>query len=120
MKHTPAAVTGLVICILLGVLDIVGVAGAGMEDAPPLGIVITGGVLGLITVAAAIPAWRGNRVGLLLVVASRAVSTLLGIPVYFMDAPNWARIGVTIAIAASLVGIGLLAPALRQPRMKIS
>ena len=121
MNRTPAVVIGLVICVLLGILDIVGVFGVGMEGAPPLGVVIAGAALGLITVTAAIPAWRGSRAGLLLVVASRAVSALLAVPVYFTDeAPNWAPVVVTIAIAASLAGIGLLLTALRQPRTKIS
>jgi hypothetical protein len=121
MNRTPAAVTGFAICVLLGVLDIVSVFGAGMADAPPLGVVLTGGALGLITVAASVPAWRGSRTGLLVVVASRAASILLGVPVYFDDAaPNWARIVVTIAIAASLAGIALLTPALRRPRIGLS
>jgi hypothetical protein len=121
MNRTPAAVTGLVICVLLGILDIVGLFGAGMEEAPPLGIVLVSGALGLGTVAAALPAWRGSRSGLLVVVATRAVSILLGIPVYFTDeAPSWARVAVTIAIAASLLGIGLLTPTLRQPRVEAS
>lgn len=118
MNRSPAAVAGLVICVLLGLLDLVGLAGMGMEDAPPLGIGLASGALGLVTVVAAIPAWRGSCLGLLLVIASRAVSVLLGVPVYFADeAPGWARVVVTVAIAASVAGIALLVTAWRQPRI---
>ncbi len=119
MNRTPATVTGLVLCALLGVLDLVGVFTTGVEGAPPAGIIFGAAALGLITVAAAIPAWRGSRAGLVVVVASRAVSILFGLPVYFTDGlPNWARLATTVVIAVSLVGIALLAPAL--PRSAVS
>jgi hypothetical protein len=117
LNRTPATGTGLIVCILLGALGLLGLVGAAdVEGAPPLGIVIAGGVLGLITVVAAILAWRGSRGGLLVVILSRVIDLPLGIPVYFTpDAPNWARVVVTIATAATLACIGLLSFALRRP-----
>ena len=114
MNRTPAVVTGFVICVLLGVLDVVATFGAGSEDAPPMGIIVTGLVLGLITLAAAVPAWRGSRAGMLSVIASRGASILLGVGAYFDDAaPSWVPIVMTVVIAVSLAGIGLLAVGLR-------
>lgn len=96
----------------------VGVFTTGVEGAPPAGIIFGAATLGLITVAAAIPAWRGSRAGLLVVVASRAASILFGRPVYFTDdAPNWARAATTVVVAVSLFGIALLAPALRRSQV---
>jgi membrane associated rhomboid family serine protease len=121
MNRSPAAVTGLVICALLGVLDLIGLVGLGMDPGPPVGIVLGGAALGVITLAAAIPTWRGSRSGLLTVIASRAISALLGVPVFFADqAPEWARIATAIAIIATVIGIGLLAAARRQPAMGVT
>jgi hypothetical protein len=118
MNRTPAAVTGLVLCVLLGLLDLIGVFTAGVEGAPPSGIIFGAASLGLITVAAANKARRGSRAGLVVVVASRAASTLFGLPVYFTnDAPDWARVAVTVVIAVSLVSIALLPPALRRSQV---
>jgi hypothetical protein len=85
-----------------------------MDSAPPLAIVITGGVLGLITLAAVAPAWRGGRGALLLVVASRAAAALLAAPALFIDPSGWVRSAVAVAIAVTLVGIWLLAATLRR------
>ncbi|HEU0127392.1 MAG TPA: hypothetical protein VFQ48_02135 [Pseudonocardiaceae bacterium] len=121
MNRSPAAVTGLVICALLGLLDLIGLVGLGMDPGPPVGIVLGGAALGVITLAAAIPTWRGSRSGLLTVIASRAISALLGVPVFFADeAPDWARIATAIAIIATVIGIGFLAAARRQPAVGVT
>lgn len=119
MIRSRAEITGLVICALLGLLDLIGLAGLGMDPGPPVGIVLGGAALGLITLAAAVAAWRGgSRGGLLTVIASRAVSALLSVPVFFADeAPDWAQITTAIAIVATVIGIGLLAAARRQPAL---
>ncbi|MEV6866346.1 hypothetical protein AB0M44_35800 [Streptosporangium subroseum] len=121
MNRSPAAVTGLAICALLGVLDLVGLAGLGMDDGPPAAVVLGGGALGAITLAAVIATWRGSHGGLPTVIASRVIAALLGVPVFFTDqAPGWARIVVAIAIFATAVGIGLLAAARRRSTSGIS
>ena len=117
LNRTPATATGLIVCILLGALGLLGLVGAAdVEGAPPLGIVIAGGATGLITIVAAILAWRGSRGALLVVILSRVIDLPLGIPVFFTpEAPNWARVVVTIATAATLACVGLLSFALRRP-----
>ena len=115
MNRTPAATAGLVIFALLGAFNVIAsLAGLSMDGAPPLGIVITGGVLGLITLAAVVSAWRASRGGLLLVVASRVAAALLAAPALFIDPSNSVRVVVGIAIAVTLVGMWLLAAALRR------
>ena len=116
MKRTPATVTGFVLCVLLGLLDVVAVLGAGVDDPPPLAVIIAGGLLGIATVAAALPAWRGNRVALLLVVASRAASVLLSVPAFFTESAG-TLVAVTVLLVVSVVAIALLAPAARRDRV---
>lgn len=108
MTRTPVHTTGYVICVVLGIADVVGVAGIDMDDAPPAFVVILGGVLGLVTLAAAVPAWRGNRAGHFTVAGSRALSGLLALPAFFVDAPTWARLLAGGLVLLTIVGLGLL------------
>jgi len=121
MNRTSAVTTGLVICALLGALNVTAsLIGLTADGAPPLGIVITGGVLGLITLSALAPAWRGSRGGLLLVMASRAAAALLAAPALFVDPSGSVRVVVAIAIAVTLVGIWLLTATLRRTPARVS
>ncbi|MFJ9779736.1 hypothetical protein ACIRSS_09145 [Amycolatopsis sp. NPDC101161] len=117
MTRTPVFTTGYVLCVVLGLFDVVGVAGLAMDDAPPAVVVILGGVLGLVTLAAAVPAWRGNRAGQLTVAGSRALSGLLAVPAFFVDAPAWARLLSGGLILLTIVGVGLLLSGARRPAM---
>ena len=115
MSRSRAFTIGLGISVLLGLLDVVALAGMGAEDAPPAIVAITGAILGVITLAAAPFAWRGQRGGVAAVVVSRLLSALLGVPAFFVDeAPDWARVIVAIAIALTIVGVALLFGAVRQ------
>jgi hypothetical protein len=109
MSRTLAATSGLILCGLVALLDLAGLAGIWMDAAPPLGVVLTGGALGLITLIAAILAWRGSRTAVLAVIASQVADILLSTGVYFDNrAPHWAVAVVTLAILTSLLGISLL------------
>jgi hypothetical protein len=114
MNRTTAVTAGLVICTLLGLLELVGLAGINSKDAPPAAVVISGGALGVITLVGVFLAWQGKRAGVITAVGSRLVSAALGIPVFFTEAPNWARVVVAIAIAATLAAVVLLSGAMRQ------
>jgi hypothetical protein len=115
MTRSPTLTVGLVICALLGAVDILGLAGLGADGAPPATIVIVSAVLGLVTLVGVGLAWRARRGGIVAVVASRLLSMLLGIPAFFLDdAPDWARVVVGIGIALTVVGVGLVLAARRQ------
>jgi hypothetical protein len=107
-------ITGYVICVLLGLADLVGVAGINVEGAPPAALVITGGVLGLVTLAAAVPAWRGGRPAVLIVAVSRALSGLLTLPAFFVDAPGWARVIAAAMLVLTVAGVAFVSGAVRQ------
>ncbi|MEQ0559775.1 hypothetical protein ABJI51_11875 [Amycolatopsis sp. NEAU-NG30] len=114
MIRTSAFTTGFVVCVVLGLADVVGVAGVGTDAAPPLVVLVLGGVFGLATLAAAVPAWRGNRAGRLTIVVSRVLSGLLAIPAFFVDAPAWARLVAAVSIVLTVAGVGLMVSGARQ------
>jgi hypothetical protein len=92
--------TGLVVAALLAVSDIA-TAGLGV----PLWVTIASIVVGLVTLAALVPAWRQtHHTALRVVLASRIVSGLLAVPGLF--------IGDTVAqvtSAVAVVGLSVLA-----------
>ncbi|MGW3123702.1 hypothetical protein ACWDBW_42465 [Streptomyces sp. NPDC001107] len=105
---------GMTLCAVLAVLDLAGIAGLWRHPGPPPGVVITGAVLGAVTLAAYRPAGRGSTRALRVVVGSRIVSALLGLPVFFTaDAPDWARIVVAVLIAGTAIAVAMLAPTTR-------
>jgi hypothetical protein len=121
MTRSRTLTAGLVICALLGIADILGLAGLGADGAPPAAIVIGGAVLGLITLVGVRLAWRARHGGILAVVVSRLLSALLGIPAFFIDdAPDWARVVVGISTALTLVGVGLVLAARRQQQSSVA
>ncbi|MFG2794851.1 hypothetical protein [Streptomyces sp. NPDC048419] len=97
---------GRPLCAVLAVLDLAGIVGLWQHPGPPAGLVITGTVLGAVTLAAYRPAARGSTRALRVVVGSRVISALLGLPVFFTaDAPDWARVTAIV--------LAMLAPAIR-------
>jgi hypothetical protein len=120
MKRSPSLVAGLTICALLGILDLVGLLGLGQHPGPPVAVVISGGVLGVVTLAGAAMAWRRRRGSRTTVMVSRILDALLAAGVFFADdAPGWARVVVGIAIVATIVGVGLIATAARRPAIAV-
>lgn len=116
MTHTRQFKIGLIICALLGIIDVVSIASVGSDDGPPTAVIVIGLVLGLITLVGVRLAWRGDDKGFTMVVVSRVLSALTGIPAFFADdAPDWAPVAVGIGIVATAVGLGLLYVGRRQP-----
>jgi hypothetical protein len=93
MTRTAPFTTGFALCVLLGLADVVGVAGMNMDGAPP---------------------WHGSRPAMLTVVVSRALSGLLSLPAFFLDAPTWAQLVAAGLFILTVVGVGLLAGATRH------
>jgi hypothetical protein len=81
---------GLVLAALLGVADIVGMVAtpepAPGEQGPPVAVLIAAGVLGVVTIAAAIWTWRtGNRIGSRVIAAARILSAVSALPAFFVE-----------------------------------
>ena len=100
---------GLVICALLGVLDLVGLVGLAADDAPPGAVLLIGAVLGLATLIGVSRAFAAKSGGLTITVVSRVLSALLGVPAFFApEAPDWAPPAVAVAIVLTVLAIALI------------
>src|SRR3954469_6696842 len=107
---------GIAICALLAAVDVIGLAGSGMDDAPPFFVIAIGAALGVVTLAALRPALRQQGGGLWTVICSRLLSALWGLPVFFADdAPGWAQVATVVSLALTAAGGGLLVPFARRP-----
>jgi hypothetical protein len=115
MNRTNPTTYGLAICALLGVVDIVSLAGLGADDGPPAGVIVLGAVLGLITLVGARMAWRGERSGMLAVIVCRVISALTALPAFFVDdVPGGIRIATGVLVALTVLGVGLVVMGLRR------
>lgn len=106
---------GVAICALLAVADVV-MAFDVSADAPPLPVLISGALLGLITLYGVRRARTGSGRGVSVVVVSRVLSVLSGVPAFFVDdAPEWAPPVVAACIVLTIAGLGLVLRGVRQP-----
>ena len=109
MKPTVQRAVAVGISAVLAALDIAGLAALGAQGAPPLAIAVTAAALGVVTLAAALPALRGSRRGGQIVIVSRVLSAVLGLPVFFVgDAPRWAAAAVLGSLVLTALAIWLL------------
>jgi hypothetical protein len=107
--------TGLVLSGVVGVIDVLGVAGLAMDSAPPAWVAVLGAVLGVITLLALLPAWRGDTRAAAAVVVSRLLSVVLAVPAVMIDpVPGWARAAAAVVALLSLLGAGLVGAGVRR------
>jgi len=111
----PAA--SAVLFALASVIDIAFLAAIGSKDAAPTPVIILFAVLGLVTLAALIPARRGNRPALITAVALRSISALLAFVSFFASAPIWVMTCEAIVIVSTVAALVLLRrrPAITVP-----
>jgi hypothetical protein len=115
MTRSTPTTYGLAICALIGVIDIISLAGLGSDDGPPVIVTLSGAVFGVITLVGARMAWRGRRSGVVAVIVSRVLSALSALPAFFVDdVPDWVPPVVGIFVVLTVVGVGLLVVALRR------
>ena len=120
-RPSTSATVGLVICVLLGVVDIVSLGGLGSDDGPPVGIVLLGAVLGVLTLWGARLAWRGRRKGATIVIVSRLISALSAVPAFFVDdVPDWVPPVVGVGLALTAIGVGLVVVSLRRREFAVA
>jgi len=117
---TPANKTGLVLAGLLGLLDVINLFSIntpfpeGMTT-PPDWLVILVAILGLVTLAAIVPPWRGNHRVVLVVVVTRILSAVSAVPAYFVNVPSYILVTTTVLVVATILAVWLI---LRKARPK--
>jgi len=111
----PAA--SAVLFALAALIDIAFLAAIGSKDAAPLPVIIFFALLGVVTLAALVPARRGNRPALITAVVLRVVSALLAFVSFFASAPLWVMLCEAVVIVSTVVALVLLRrrPAITVP-----
>jgi hypothetical protein len=110
---------GLVLAGLLGLIDLTNFASLPGGDSdtpePPTAVLVAGGLLGLITIAAVIYTWRSaNRTGSRVVAGSRILSAITALPALFVPGiPAWivALAAVFVVVTVAVIGLVLSRPA---------
>lgn len=107
---------GLGICALLAIAD-VAMAFDVSDDAPPLPVLLLGALLGLLTLYGVRRAGAGTPRGVPVIVVSRVLSALSGVPAFFVDdAPEWAPPVVAVCILFTVAGLAMVFQGVRQPQ----
>ena len=106
---------GVVLAVLLGLVDVVGLLALGYtpapgEQGPPDVVLIFAAVMGLITIAAAVIGWvRNSRGGLRVAAATRLLSMITGLPAFFVDGvPAALVVASAVGLIITLVTVALL------------
>lgn len=106
---------GVVLAVLLGLADIAGLAALGTtlepgEEGPPDAVLVFGAVLGVVTIVAAVLAWRRrSRGGLRVAAATRLLSGVLALPAFFVeDVPAPLVVVTAVALVVTLLTVSLL------------
>jgi hypothetical protein len=103
LNNTTAAIFGV-----LGLIDVALLGAIATNDSPPLGVSLGVAALGLVTLAALVPAGRGSRGALGAIVVTRVISAGLAVPAFFLDAPAWVMVVEGFVIVATITALVLL------------
>lgn len=82
---------------------------------PPMPVLVLGSVLGVIGVIAVVMAWRGNRVALRVAAGAIIVSTLTGLPAFFVDVPMFIKALVGFSVLLTVLAVVLMFSGDRRP-----
>ncbi|MGA5363997.1 hypothetical protein [Streptomyces purpurascens] len=121
MSRTEAADTalsrknkvGLALAGVLGLIDMASLLTAWPDSdapGPPVGVLVAGTVLGVITVVAVVHTWfTANRTGSRVVAGSRILSAITALPAFFVTGvPAWAVAVVALLVVVTVVVIALV------------
>jgi hypothetical protein len=110
--RTPLLTAGLVLAALLGAADLATPFVTDGEH-PPIVIALLAAALGLATLVALVPAWRGGRGAGWVVLATRLVSAVTALPAFVVPGvPAPAVLAAGVGVAVTLLAAGLIVAAL--------
>ena len=102
---------GLVLAILLGLANIPFLFSPTPDgqDGPPYAVLVLSAVLGLISVVAAVIAWRsGSRTAIRVTAGTVIVNAVTTIPALFADVDAGIKVAAAITILASVASVVLI------------
>lgn len=103
---------GLAIAGLLGLFDIPSpflFTTPEGEVGPPIGILVLGSIMGVITVIAVVVAWRSGSAGAVRTAAgARIVSALTALPAFFVDVPAGIKVGTAVFVVVTIIAVVLM------------
>ena len=114
--RTSVAVTkrmkvGLVLAILLGLANIPFLFSPTPDgqDGPPYAVLVLSAVLGVVSVVAAVIAWRsGSRTAIRVAAATVIINAVTTIPALFADIDAGIKVASAVAILASVASVVLI------------
>jgi hypothetical protein len=84
------------------------------SEGPPTSVLVLSGLLGLVSVACAVVAWRsGNRLAIRINAAALLVNALTSVPAFFVDVDAWVKVAAAVAV---LLTVAALVLTLRRER----
>lgn len=108
--------TGLVLLGLLSLLDVAGILLTDGET-PPIEVAAVGAALGVLSLVLLWFAWRGQRAATAGLLVVRLVSAATAVPAFVLpDVPAGLLGFAATFVLLTLVGCGLVVPALRRAR----
>jgi hypothetical protein len=105
---------GLVLAGVLGLIDLTNLFTIPAESTdtpgPPVGVLVAGCVLGVITIVAVVHAWRtADRTGSRVAAGSRILSAVTALPALFVTGvPAWTVVVVAVYVVVTVVVIALI------------
>ena len=102
---------GLILAGVLGVSDIatVGIPTGDGNDGPPFGIVVVAALLGVLTLACLVPAFRKASRGAIRVIAgARIISAITALPAFFVDIPAGLKVGAAAVVLLTVVVVVMI------------
>jgi hypothetical protein len=108
MTSRPLPTASAALFALASVIDIAFLSVIGSQDAAPLPVIIFFALLGVLTLAALVPAHRGRRPAVLAAIVFRVVSALLAVTAFFAGAPTWIKVCEAVVIVSTIAALALL------------
>jgi hypothetical protein len=102
---------GLVLSALLGLANIPFVfmpTGTG-EEGPPFVVLLLSAVLGVVSIVAAVVAWRsGNRVAIRLNAAALIINAVTSLPAFFVDVSAGIKVAAAVTVLLTVLAVVLI------------
>lgn len=120
MQLTTGNKIGLGLAALLGLADVLTLFTPAPEGdvGPPTGILVLGTILGVITIAGVVVAFRtGGRGAVRVAAGSRALSVLTALPAFFVDVPAGVKVAVGVFVLLTIVSVVLSLTPSRAPAL---